>query len=234
MAMAHVKVSKITVAESGGFALELSKMDVHSVRKAYARWAPIYDASFGTVTQIGRRRAISAINAGQGKLLEVGVGTGLSLPGYSKDLEITGIDLSVDMLERARERVARKNLKNVAGIHEMDAGDLTFPDGYFDTVVAMFVMTVVPDPVTVMAELERVCAPGGSVVIVNHFFGGQGVRGTVERALTPFAQKLGWRPDFPLDLVMKQDGLKLSGVRSLPPMRLFTMLEFKKFGDDVA
>jgi len=91
-------VNKSICVLSGGFALELSKMDVHSVREAYARWAPIYDASFGLITQIGRRRAIAAINAGQGKLLEVGVGTGLSLPGYSKNLEITGIDLSVDML----------------------------------------------------------------------------------------------------------------------------------------
>ena len=227
-------MSAITGVAIGGLALELSKLDIHSVRKAYARWAPVYDATFGLITQIGRRRSLSAINAGEGKLLEVGVGTGLSLPGYSKNLEITGIDLSVDMLERARERVARKDLKNVAGIHEMDAADLTFPDGYFDTVVAMFVMTVVPDPVAVMAELERVCAPGGSVIIINHFFGGEGVRGTVERAMTPFAKKLGWRPDFPLELVMKQAGLKLSGVRSLPPMRLFTMLEFERIDADLA
>ncbi len=203
-------------------------MDVHSVREAYARWAPIYDASFGIITQIGRRRAVRAINARDGRLLEVGVGTGLSLPQYSGHLEITGIDLSADMLMRARERVEKKRLKNIAGIHEMDAADLTFPDNYFDSVVAMFVMTVVPDPLTVMAELERVCRPGGSVFIINHFFGGQGVRGAIERALTPFAQKLGWRPDFRLEVVMKQKGLKLVDAQSLPPLQLFTMLEFEK------
>ena len=100
----------------------------------------------------------------QGRVLEVGVGTGLSLPAYRRQLEIVGIDLSPEMLEKARERVAEERLTNVTGLHEMDAGDLKFPDASFDTVVAMYVMTVVPDPEKVMRELARVCRPGGEVL----------------------------------------------------------------------
>ncbi len=100
------------------------------------------------------------------------------------------------MLEKARERVAEEGLDNVTGLHEMDASDLKFADSSFDTVVAMYVMTVVPDPEKVMRELARVCKPGGEVMLVNHFSTDDGVRGWVERRMAPFGDKLGWRPVF--------------------------------------
>ena len=161
-------------------------------------------------------------------MLEVGVGTGLSLPAYRRELEIVGIDLSPEMLGKARERVAAEGLANVAGLHEMDAGDLKFPDGSFDTVVAMFVMTVVPEPEKVMRELARVCRPGGEVLIVNHFSTEEGIRGWVERRMAPFGDKLGWRPVFDLERVMVCDDLKLIERCRLRPMGLFTMLRFRK------
>jgi phosphatidylethanolamine/phosphatidyl-N-methylethanolamine N-methyltransferase len=203
-------------------------MDVDSVRHAYRRWAPVYDFTFGLVAEAGRKHAVKIINRRKGRVLEVGVGTGLSLPCYGGHLTITGIDLSPEMLAKARDKVASKKLDNVAGLHEMDAGALAFPDESFDTVVAMYVMTVVPDPERVMRELERVCAPGGEVILVNHFSEEEGARGLIERKLAPFADLLGWRPVFEVDRVLVCDDLRLDERRSLRPLGLFTMLRFVK------
>jgi phosphatidylethanolamine/phosphatidyl-N-methylethanolamine N-methyltransferase len=211
-----------------GLGSKVRMMDEASVRHAYRRWAPVYDYTFGQVAEAGRKHAVSIINARKGSVLEVGVGTGLSLPCYGSHLTITGIDLSPEMLEKARARVDRAKLGNVAGLYEMDAGALTFADESFDTVVAMYVMTVVPYPERVMRELERVCAPGGEVVLVNHFSQDDGARGFLERKLAPFADLIGWRPVFEFDRVLVCDDLKLVERRSLKPFGLFTMLRFVK------
>jgi phosphatidylethanolamine/phosphatidyl-N-methylethanolamine N-methyltransferase len=209
-------------------------MDETAIKTAYRRWAPVYDNTFGWVASEGRKHAVEIINARSGRVLEVGVGTGLSLPGYRRELEIVGIDLSPEMLEKARERVAAEGLANVTGLHEMDAGDLKFPDGSFDTVVAMYVMTVVPEPEKVMRELARVCRPGGEVLLVNHFSTEEGMRGWVERRMAPFADKLGWRPVFDVARVMVCEDLTLIERRPLRPMGLFTMLRFRKAGEAAA
>jgi phosphatidylethanolamine/phosphatidyl-N-methylethanolamine N-methyltransferase len=206
-------------------------MDEAAVKTAYRRWAPVYDNTFGRVAAEGRKHAVEIINARTGRVLEVGVGTGLSLPSYKRELEIVGIDLSPEMLQKARERVAAEGLTNVAGLHEMDAGDLRFPDASFDTVVAMYVMTVVPEPEKVMRELARVCKPGGEVLIVNHFSTEEGMRGWVERRMAPFADKLGWRPVFDVGRVMVCGDLELVERRGLRPWGLFTMMRFRKAGE---
>ena len=203
-------------------------MDAASVRHAYRRWAPVYDFTFGLVAEAGRKHAVRIINRRRGRVLEVGVGTGLSLPCYGAHLTITGIDLSPEMLAKAQDKVERKGLSNVAALHEMDAGALAFPDESFDTVVAMYVMTVVPDPERVMRELERVCAPGGEVILVNHFSQDEGMRGFLERRLAPFANLIGWRPIFELDRVLVCEDLRLAERLSLRPFGLFTMLRFVK------
>ena len=203
-------------------------MDTTSVRDAYRRWAPIYDLTFGKIAEAGRKNAVQIINRRRGRVLEVGVGTGLSLPCYGSHLTITGIDLSPEMLAKAEDKVDRHNLANVAGLHEMDAGALAFPDESFDTVVAMYVMTVVPEPERVMLELERVCATGGEVILVNHFSEDEGVRGFLERKLAPFADLIGWRPVFDIDQVLVCEDLRLAERRSLRPFGLFTMLRFVK------
>ena len=155
-------------------------------------------------------------------MLEVGVGTGLSLPAYRRQLEIVGIDLSPEMLEKAHERVAEEGLTNVTGLHEMDAGELKFPDASFDTVVAMYVMTVVPDPEKVMRELSRVCRPGGEVLLVNHFSAAEeSMLGWVERRMAPFADKIGWRPVFDIDRVLVCEDLTLVEKRGLRPVGPF-------------
>jgi phosphatidylethanolamine/phosphatidyl-N-methylethanolamine N-methyltransferase len=206
-------------------------MNEGAIRTAYRRWAPVYDNTFGRVAAEGRKHAVEIINMRSGRVLEVGVGTGLSLPAYRRGLEIVGIDLSPEMLKKARERVAAERLTHVAGLNEMDAADLEFPDASFDTVAAMFVMTVVPRPERVMHELARVCRPGGEVLIVNHFSTEEGgLRGWVERRMAPFGDKLGWRPVFDLGRVMGCEDLELIERRRLRPMGVFTMLRFRKAG----
>jgi phosphatidylethanolamine/phosphatidyl-N-methylethanolamine N-methyltransferase len=205
-----------------------TRMDEDAIRSAYRRWAPVYDHTFGRVAAEGRKHSVEIVNQSRGRVLEVGVGTGLSLPTYGRHLEIVGIDLSPEMLEKARERIAEEGLTNVTGLHEMDAGELKFPDAAFDTVVAMYVMTVVPDPEKVMRELARVCRPGGDVIIVNHFSADEGMRGWVERRMAPFADMLGWRPVFDIERVLVCEDLQLMEKRGLRPWGLFTMMRFRK------
>lgn len=212
----------------GALAAKATALDENSVLNAYRRWAPIYDHTFGKIATEGRNHTVEIINTRSGRVLEVGVGTGLSLPRYAKHLEIVGIDLSPEMLEKARARVAIEALDNVAGLYEMDAGHLTFADSSFDTVVAMYVMTVVPEPERVMKELSRVCKPGGEVILVNHFSQEEGVRGWVERRMAPFADQLGWRPVFDVNRVLVCNDLKVLERRALRPMGLFTMLRMGK------
>ena len=209
----------------------IGRIDEDAVKVAYRRWAPVYDHTFGRIAAEGRKHSVEIVNKQQGRVLEVGVGTGLSLPSYGKHLEIVGIDLSPEMLEKARERVAEENLTNVTGLHEMDAGELSFDSGSFDSVVAMYVMTVVPEPEKVMAELARVCRPGGEVILVNHFSQDDGMRGWVERRMAPFAEQLGWRPVFDVGRVMGCDDLKLVEQRALRPWGLFTMMRLQKKAD---
>jgi phosphatidylethanolamine/phosphatidyl-N-methylethanolamine N-methyltransferase len=203
-------------------------LNMYTVRSAYKRWAPIYDSTFGVIASAGRRKSVELINQRRGSVLEVGVGTGLSLPNYAPFLKITGIDLSPEMLAKARERVEKDGLRNVEALYEMDASHLDFANDSFNTVVAMYVMTVVPDPERVMAELERVCAPGGEVMIVNHFSQEEGLRGWAERKMAPYADKLGWHPVFPIERILVRPNLSLIERKPLWPMGLFTLVRFRK------
>lgn len=206
-----------------------ARLDDESVRRAYARWAPLYDRSFASFLEAGRRQATAAVNEHGGRLLEVGVGTGISLPDYGSQFEISGIDLSPDMLDKARERVREAGLKNVRGLYEMDASDLKFEAESFDVAAAMYVMTVVPDPQAVMRELERVVAPGGQIFIVNHFAVPDGVRGLAERLLAPASRFLGWRPDLQAEAITDAAvSTRLVEVRALKPFGLWTLLRFEK------
>ena len=203
--------------------------DERSVVAAYARWAPVYDPIFGVATGIGRKAAVSTLNdLPDGCILEVGVGTGISLPLYNRNHRLVGIDISPDMLARAEKRVQRRGIGNVESLHEMDAANLTFSDASFDVAVAMFVMTVVPDPKRVLAEMARVVRPGGHVVVVNHFSVDSGPRAAIERSLSRYSAALGWRPEFPIDQVTGREDLRLIKRRDLPPADIFTLLVFER------
>lgn len=211
---------------AGGSGVARAALDDAAIRAAYARWAPVYDMVFRAPLYFGRRAAVKRINGLSGKVLEAGVGTGMSLPQYRKELTITGIDLSEEMLARARMRAER--LDNVDQLVAMDAGDLAFPDDHFDVTVAMYLMPVVPEPVKVMRELERVTKPGGTVIIVNHFSATQGMRARVEKALERFSGRLGWNPEFPKARILRRTSLVLEEEETLPPFGLFTLLSFRK------
>lgn len=203
-------------------------MEIKAVLASYRRWAPIYDETFGAFTRMGRRRVVEHINRGQGSVLEVGVGTGLSLGNYAAHLEITGVDVSAEMLAKARAKVAKQGLRHVVELREMDARALDFPDGRFDTVVAMFLVSVVPEPERVVGEMARVCRPGGEVLIVNHFARDSGALALAERAAAPFADLLGWHSDFPMNRVLGEGTLALEEARPLPPIGMFTFLRQRK------
>ena len=167
------------------------------MKAAYRRYASIYDTVFGAVLHPGRKAVIEALECRPGeRVLEVGVGTGLSLPLYPAHAHIVGVDLSHEMLEKARQRVARLGLRNVESLQEMDAEAMSFPDASFDKVVAMYVVSVVERPKKLMAELERVCRPGGEIFIVNHARSENPILGGVEKALAPLSNLIGFRPDF--------------------------------------
>lgn len=205
-------------------------MDLSAVKASYRHWAPIYDATFGRISRTGRRRAVAHINRRGGRVLEIGVGTGLSLDRYAAHLEVTGIDVSTEMLDKARRKVAERKLSHVVRLSEMDARALAFPDGHFDTVVAMHVISVVPEPERVMAEMARVCRPGGEVLIVGHFARDRGVLAALERLFAPLAEVIGWHSDFALPRVLGAPGLSVTASRPVPPFGLFTFLVQRKDG----
>src|SRR5215470_5722525 len=156
--------------------MSLQELDKTTIAKAYARWAPVYDLVFGAVFDRGRKAAIAAAERIGGRILDVGIGTGLSLTDYSRSNRICGVDLSEPMLRKAQERVAEFGLTNVETLAVMDAEKLGFPDAFFDVVVAQYVITVVPDPEATLNEFARVLKPGGEIILVNHIGAEEGLR----------------------------------------------------------
>lgn len=204
-------------------------MELSAIKTSYARWAPVYDRTFGAITHAGRRAAVEYINGQDGtSVLEVGVGTGLALRNYRSDLCVTGIDFSEDMLAKAREKVERFGFEHVRHLRQMDARSLDFPDDHFDTVAAMHIISVVPEPERVMAEIVRVCKPGGKIVITNHFAKETGLMARIERLFAPFADLLGWHSDFDIGTVLKQPNLLVAEKKSLPPAGMMTFLVLQK------
>lgn len=206
-------------------------MKIEAVQTSYARWAPIYDKTFGAATNVGRRRAVDYINTLTGSVLEVGVGTGLSLQHYKGDLQVTGIDFSNQMLAKARSKAQRLGLKQVVSLRQMDARTLEFPDNSFDVIAAMHVLSVVPDPEQVMSEIARVLKPGGKVVITNHFVRSHGVLAILERISAPFANIIGWHSDFEIATVLQEPSLAIEEQKSLPPLGMMTFLVLTKTAD---
>ena len=209
-----------------------AELDEATVKKAYARWAPVYDLVFGALFARARRAAIAAAEQAGGRILEVGVGTGISLPGYSPQTRIVGVDLSAPMLRKAQARVTELSLKNVERLEVMDAEHLSFPDGSFDVVVAHYVVSTVPNPEAALDEFARTVRPGGEIVLLNRVGADSGLRRIVELILEPFVRILGWRAAFPwarfTSWTERRDDVRLIERRDMPPFGHFSLLRFAK------
>lgn len=204
------------------------RLSATDVRAAYRRWSGIYDASFGAISAAARARAIDLVNADPGtRVLEAGVGTGLSLPLYAPGKRVTGIDLSADMLARARARVDAAGLTHVDALLECDAQDTGLPAASFQIAVAMFVASVVPDPRALLAEMRRLVVPGGLIAFVNHFSATGGPRLWAERGLAPAGRLLGWHPDFPIAALLTPAEQALATSAPMPPAGLFTLVSLR-------
>jgi phosphatidylethanolamine/phosphatidyl-N-methylethanolamine N-methyltransferase len=209
-----------------------NQLDHEMVTKAYARWAPVYDLVFGAVFEKGRQAAIEAAERIGGRILEVGVGTGISLPDYSRANRICGVDISEPMLMKAQERVAKLNLKHVEGLWVMDAEHLGFPDESFDVVAAHHVVTTVPNPEATLDEFARVLKPGGEIVLVSRVGAEAGLRRSLEKWFQPAAQKLGWRSEFSWQRYAVWAGnhptMEIVERRAMPPFGHFSLIRFTK------
>jgi len=209
-----------------------AELDKIAVAKAYARWAPIYDLVFGSVFERGRKASIAAAERIGGRILEVGVGTGLSLPEYSWTNCLTGIDLSAPMLRRAKARVKEHRLTNIDGLAVMDAQHLGFKDAVFDVVVAQYVITAVPDPEATLDEFARVLKSGGEIVLVNHLGAEAGLRASFERWFAPLARRLGWQAEFRWERLARwaarHGGVRVIERRAMPPLGHFSLIRFAR------
>ncbi len=208
------------------------EMERDQVAEAYGRWAPVYDIVFGPVFRRGRRAAVDAAERVGGRILEVGVGTGLSLGDYSPKSRVVGIDISGPMLDKARMRVERFRMKHVEKLSVMDAEHLSYPDASFDVVVAQYVVTAIPHPEAALDEFARVVRPGGQIVITTRLGAEQGLRGTLEKWLMPVTSRLGWRTEFPWARYERwaegSPAVRLLERRALPPLGHFWLLRYSR------
>ena len=216
----------------GGIGVEAYTFDRNVVEKAYAGWAPFYDVVFGAVFAAGRTAAIGAAERIGGRVLDVGVGTGLSLGQYSRRNRIVGIDLCEPMLRRALARMQRRPLPHVEMLAVMNAERLGFADASFDVVVAQYFITAVPDPEAALDEFARVVKPGGEIVLVNHLGAEEaGPRRSFERRFAPLVRHLGWRMEFPFARIAAwadRAGYRLLERRDVKPFGHFSLMRFRR------
>jgi len=207
-------------------------LDQQTLNRAYARWAPIYDVVFGAVFDSGRKASIESAEQVGGRILDVGIGTGISLMDFSRGNRIVGVDISEPMLRRARRRVIEADLDNVECLAVMDAERLGFPDNFFDVVVAQYVITAVPNPEGTLDEFARVLRPGGEIVLVNHIGAENGPRRLFEQCFAPLARRLGWRPEFPYrrltDWAARNGSVRVIERRPMPPLGHFALIRFAR------
>jgi len=201
-------------------------------QRAYARWAPVYDCICGPIFANARRVTARAAREVGGRILEIGVGTGLSLGDYHGCTELIGIDISPPMIARAKARMASRRYPFIKSLLQMDATNLTFDDQYFDCVVGQFVITLVDDPERVLTECARVLKPGGQIILVNHLYSETGVAAAIERWASHYARPLGLRPEFPLARLQgwaeRHDHIRLLDHSKVSPWGAFTLVRFAR------
>jgi len=209
-------------------ALSVTAVENDFVARVYEKLAVVYDLIFGPSLHPGRVEAIQRMGIKTGdRVLEVGVGTGINAALYPRDCAVTGIDLSSSMLEKARERVARKGIRNVR-LLEMDAADLKFADGSFDIVYAPYLISVVPDPVAVAREMRRVCRAGGRIIFLNHFRSANAALASIERAISPFTVHIGFKSDLDLPAFLAQADLQPLSIEKVNVPRIWSLVTCTK------
>ena len=205
-------------------ALSVTAVENEFVAGVYEKLAGVYDLAFGPTLNAGRVQALRRMHIRPGEsILEVGVGTGINAALYPRECPVVGIDLSESMLERARERLARKGLYNVR-LMKMDAAHLRFPDESFDIVYAPYLISVVPDPVKVAGEMQRVCRKGGRIVILNHFRSPRFLLSRVERLISPLTLHIGFKADLDLPGFLAQARLRPTSVEKVNIPRLWSLV----------
>lgn len=211
-------------------AQNVKDVSLTTVTKAYEKWAPIYDKFYHKLLQPSQLKAVKAAMENGNRILEVGVGSGLALGYYPRTAEVTGIDLSKPMLEKAAEKIEAQGLDNVTGLAVMDACRLGFRDGTFDAVAGMFMITLVPDAEAALDEFMRVLRPGGEIVLVNHIGAEKGPMAAFETVVAPLAKMLGWRANFPLQRLRdwaRSRGFEVIDVDPHGPINYFTLIRLK-------
>jgi len=199
-------------------------MEVTEIKRIYAHYSRVYDFIFKRWFFPRQRHAIASLHIDPGQhILDVGVGTGFSLPLYPQHAHVVGVDLSSKMLQEAHKKVLQKRLTHVA-LMEMDASHLAFPDSTFDVVVVAFVISVVPDPLQVLAEIKRVSKPEGQIVIINHFQSHNKVMAQFERWVSPLCTKIGWRSDLALEYLVQHADLRIDRKYSLNKLDLWKVI----------
>jgi phosphatidylethanolamine/phosphatidyl-N-methylethanolamine N-methyltransferase len=198
------------------------------VAGVYEKLAPVHDLMFGPALHPGRVDAIRRMGIKPGeRVLEVGVGTGINVPLYPPDCSVTGVDLSSSMLEKARDRVFRKGVRNVR-LLQMDAASLKFADDSFDIVYAPYVISVVPDPVGVAREMRRVCRRGGRIIVLNHFRSMNPAMAWIERIISPFTIHIGFKSDLDLPGFLAQAELEPVSIEKVNFPRIWTLVICRK------
>jgi phosphatidylethanolamine/phosphatidyl-N-methylethanolamine N-methyltransferase len=205
-------------------ALSVTAVETDFVARVYNKISSVYDFTFGPTLHPGRVIAIQRMKINPGDhVLEVGVGTGINASLYPVDCSVVGIDLSSLMLEKARERVWRKGLRNVR-LQEMDAAQMTFADDSFDIVYAPYLISVVPDPVAVAREMHRVCRPGGRIIVLNHFRSPNRLLASIERAISPFTVHIGFKSDLDLPGFLAQAELEPISIEKVSFPRIWSLV----------
>ena len=214
----------VSGTDAGSRALSVAAVENDFVEGVYDKLAKVYDLTFGPTLHPGRLQALERMDIQPGeRVLEVGVGTGINLSLYPKNCAVTGIDFSGSMLEKARERVSRKGLRNIR-LLQMDAGDLKFADDSFDIVYAPYLISVVPDPVKVAQEMRRVCRPGGRIIFLNHFLSPNPLLSKLERMISPYTIHIGFKADLDLPAFLAQADLQPQSIEKVNIPRLWSLV----------
>jgi phosphatidylethanolamine/phosphatidyl-N-methylethanolamine N-methyltransferase len=224
MALFERKPAENVTGDAATRALSVAAVENDFVEAVYDKLSIVYDLTFGPTLHPGRLQAIErmGIKAGE-RVLEVGVGTGINLALYPREATVTGIDFTASMLEKARERAARKNAAPVR-LLQMDAADLKFADDSFDIVYAPYLISVVPDPVKVAQEMRRVCRPGGRIIILNHFLSANLFLSRIERLICPATIHIGFKSDVDLPAFLAQADLKPVSIEKVNWPRIWSLV----------